>query len=95
MKLYDYAVSLVSWRLKHVVNVVRKIRGHVHVHGVHANSHRRLQGHSAASQSWSEHDAVMYAERHMCDGFTEDIKDFQSKYRAEFGIFRPEGHKGP
>jgi hypothetical protein len=96
LKLYDFALSLASWRLKHVVPIVRKLRGHVHVHGVHGNSRRRLQS-APNSQSllWTQHDAVLRAEMHMCDGFSDDIKEFQRKYRSEFGIFRPENHKGP
>lgn len=89
-------MSLVSWRLKHVVSIVRKIRGHVHVYGVHGNA-RRLTSQSSmiASNAWKSRDAQLAADRHICDGFTEDIKSFQQEFRAEFGIFRPDGHKGP
>lgn len=94
IKLYDFAMSLVAWRLKHIVPIIRKLRGHVHVHGVHGNSNTQPDTESVVA-SWKDRDQQLAAERHMCDGFQEDIKAFQHKFQGEFGIFRPEGHKGP
>lgn len=53
IKLYDFAKSLVAWRLKQVVPIIKDLRGHLNVHGVHANFRRRLTNSGAATHSIS------------------------------------------
>ena len=90
--LYDYAQSLMSFRLKHIIPLVEKVKKQV------------VQQHSIHVQSGQSPNSVVGGqtgdeENLTCPVTPKDISnrkmDMVKKYKPFIGVFQPPGHKGP